>query len=526
MADFKTPQLIVTQEGLNAANAATPFGPWVHITSFKIGSAWGYDSQKIPQDTDIDGDLLYHGVPTQYKNLGNGVLDIILRIPADAGPFKFGEVAIFNKDDTGTEHLFAKAVFDEPQTKYSSLGTNVASSFTIHALIKLEQSVAVFKIDTLTNNAIMEVDRWSDVLLPYLSADPDTPLLLVRELDGAGCSSLLHYSVPGEEKWTIGTNYEFLKATTVKNSSAYTVRVPVADIQPTWYGSVDRQFVLEIAGRNDPYRSCVSLVKQGQDAVFTINPQPLADLPAPGTAVRIYYSVNTPVAKLATNTSPGLVVPGTGLIIEEATPGVIETHGLVHGVNNAGRILTQSDDLMSTSLPSGVYDIVDLGSGRPSGMPPGTYGAGQLYRTNTLATGTSEQSILDTFYPHYPGTGTPATPYSSQDVQAWYKEYRNGVWSPWRTLMGSEGSGGGGGGMAGRYNYVWGTPMPISGVFTSYSYTTHRSCEYYCNGVFCAYSWSEVEHGDTVAFAVHAGDRVTYGGNPFNVPWGFVRSYY
>src|SRR5690606_30200170 len=141
---------------------------------------------KIPDDTDIDGDQLYYGVPTQYKNLGDGVLDIVLRIPADAGPFKFGEVAIYNQDEDGNEHLFAKAVFEELQTKYSSLGTNVASSFTIHALIKLEQSIAVFKIDTLINNAVMEVDRWSDVLLPYLSADPDTPLLLVRELDGAG----------------------------------------------------------------------------------------------------------------------------------------------------------------------------------------------------------------------------------------------------------------------------------------------------------------------------------------------------
>lgn len=444
MADFATPQLIVTKAGLNAANAANPFGPWVHITSFKIGSAFGYDPQKIPDDTDIDGDQLYYGVPTQYKNLGNGVLDIVLRIPADAGPFQFGEVALYNKDDDGNEHLFAKAVFEEPQTKYSSLGTNVASSFTIHALIKLEQSIAVFKIDTLVNNAIMEVDRWSDVLLPYLSADPDTPLLLVRELDDAGYSSLLHYSVPGEEQWTIGTNYELLKVSSVKNSSASTVRVPAADIQSNWYGSVNRQFVLEIAGRNDPYRSTMSLVRQGADAVFTLNPQPLSDLPAPGTEVRIYYAKNTPPDKRALNTAPGIVQPGTGLVIQDATPGLIETHGLVHGVNNAGRILTPSDNLMGLSLPSGVYDIIGVGASRPAGMPEGTYAAGQVYRTNTLVVGDNTQAITDVFFPHNPQTGQPLPPYSSKDNRAWFHEYRNGAWSPWRTLNGAQASGGSG----------------------------------------------------------------------------------
>lgn len=449
MADFASPQLIMTTAGLNAANAASPYGPWVHITSFKIGSAYGYDPQKIPSDTDIDGDLLYSSVPTQYKNLGNGVLDIVLKIPADAGPFEFGEIGLYNKDDEGVEHLFAKAVFDAPLTKYSSLGTNVASSFTIHALIKLEQSIAVFKIDTLVNNAVMEVDRWSDVLLPYLSADPDTPLLLVRELDAAGCSSLLHYSVPNEEKWTIGTNYMFVFSSTVSNSSAFTLRVPAADVQDTYYSDQDTKYVLEVEGRNDPYRVCSSLVKQGADAVFTIKPAGFPDLPAPGTKVRVYEATSYKSYPLATNNIIGTMRAGPGLQVN--VPGVVETYGLLHGVQNSGRILTAADNLNANpmvpgNMPSGIYAITS--SSMPAGMVPGIAWPGHIEIKNY---GTGSQHCCHVLY--WPaGTGGTGSSTGENGYPPYWKSWittgsGSGYWSNWFpiTTRGKRGPGSAGG---------------------------------------------------------------------------------
>lgn len=146
--------LIITNVGLATANAATPEGPWVHITGFRIGSAYGYDPAKIPFDTDLDGNLLYSGVPLSYTPMSDGSIVILVRIPAEAGPWEWGEIGLYNSADGGvTETLFAKAVFDEPVMKYSSLGTNVASSSTFRCRLKLDQASAIFKVDTMVTLA-------------------------------------------------------------------------------------------------------------------------------------------------------------------------------------------------------------------------------------------------------------------------------------------------------------------------------------------------------------------------------------
>src|SRR6478609_10344629 len=143
MADFTTPQLIITTAGMAAATVAKPTGPFIEIVSFKIGSAFGY--MPTPSDTDINGELLFQGAPLTYKYVGDNTLDIVCRLPADSGPFQFGEVALFLPGDV----MFAKAAFADLQIKYSSLGTNVLSTYTFNCLLKLAQAVAVFKISTV-----------------------------------------------------------------------------------------------------------------------------------------------------------------------------------------------------------------------------------------------------------------------------------------------------------------------------------------------------------------------------------------
>lgn len=203
MPDFTVPQLIVTNVGLAAASVATPTGPFIEIASFKIGSAYGYTP--LPTDTDINGDLLYEGTPLTYKYVGDNTLDIVCRIPTEAGPFQFGEVALFL---TGGA-MFAKAAFANPQIKYSSLGTNVLSTYTFNCLLKLAQSVAVFQVNTnCLPPDIWEVDHWSDVYPSALSANPGIPSILVRELDAKGDSTLIFNT--SASHWTVGTNYDAL----------------------------------------------------------------------------------------------------------------------------------------------------------------------------------------------------------------------------------------------------------------------------------------------------------------------------
>src|ERR1700737_719307 len=181
------PSFVISNVGLAAAATAAASiqnggVSFVNITGFRIGSASGYTP--LATDTGLNGTVLYQGIPTSYSYAGNNTINIVCKIPADAGPFDFGEITV----DLGTAQvpvMFAKAVFDVPQHKYSSLNTNVLSTYTFNCLIKLSQPVAIFQVNTVSAQPaeIWEVDHWADVFPPSLSANPGTPAILVNELD-------------------------------------------------------------------------------------------------------------------------------------------------------------------------------------------------------------------------------------------------------------------------------------------------------------------------------------------------------
>lgn len=426
MAD-PTPLMLVTNAGLAAASLATPTGPFINIVEFRVGDGYGYTPTR--NDTGLNGNLLYVGAPTQFRNVGNNTIDIVCQIPPDAGPFSYGEVGIYNLDSGGNKVLFAKAVFDNPQTKYSSLGTNIATSETFHCLIKLEQSIAIFQFSTVTNQELIEYDLWSDVIPPGLSANPDIPLALVRELDGARCSSLLTKS--DDTKWTVGTNYPWFRNTTIVNATSTSVTVSNANFMDSDLTTVNRKYVVEFA--NGYFRSVSQFVNAGGNLYrFDLNPAPLTDLPAVGSALRVYESINYKTLPLGTNTVPGIVRAGNGLIIN--TPGIIETHGLLHDVNNSGRVIDASTNINDISIPSGEYTINTVS--RPAQLPPLTTSGGRLRLSNTA--GIVSQNF-------FPAQRVPSD--TDPDSKMWWRLYNNGAWSPWRGFTGSSSSGGGTGTM-------------------------------------------------------------------------------
>lgn len=368
MADLSTPLLVITNAGLAAAQVATPVGPFIHINKFQIGSAYGYTP--TANDTDINGELLFEGTPLTYKYVGDNTLDIVCRLPADAGPFGFGEVALWLESG----EMFAKAAFPTEQIKYSSLGTNVLSTYTFNCLLKLAQAVAVFKVNTVcTPPDIWEVDFWSDVYPPALSANPDIPAILVRELDQFGNSSLIHQA--SDSQWTIGTNYHLYAKRAVVGSTINYVEVDGTTTGPEVMSLTPREVVVNF---DSGYaRSCSSVTAVGPRYRFNfIDPMEVA--PAVGSQVMIYTN-RPPVGQTQLNVTGGatgsvLIAGGTATLNLQVNAAALAAGNTMEW-NVAGTY--------QFVVPDGVTDIyVDMGGAGAGGGGAGG-GWNQSYQVLT-----------------------------------------------------------------------------------------------------------------------------------------------
>jgi hypothetical protein len=389
-----TPLLLITNAGLAAASVAKPEGPYIHIVGFQIGSGYGYTP--TPNQTAIQGNLLYSSTPSSYQSIGNNTLDILCEIPPQAGPFQFGEVALFigdaNDEYSASSPLFAIAVFATPQTKFSSLGTNVISSYNLNCLLKLEQSTAVFQINTTCGPPdVYNVYAWSDVYPPQISANPSIPTYLVQELSVWSDSTLLQND---QDQWTVGTTYyQYVNAGndqpgfTVANASTSWIQIASNLMHPSDLTIGNRSMLVRTP--DGFFRSVSTIVTAGSNYQLnlnvsndgTYNNSPLPDAPEIGSTVtlyradlapgRLYYSqiLDAPAPpSIATPGTPGLAYGGTGTYMPGG--GAIEAFGLLQSPSTgAGRQLTSADDLDNPALPSGLYYMFGSNGGRPANIP-------------------------------------------------------------------------------------------------------------------------------------------------------------
>ena len=202
-ADF-----LITRAGLNAALQAEAQGAKIKITQFTIGSGFGY----TPTDdmTEMQGDTLFTDKPSSFKTLTSLSKLIVCKLPTSAGPFTYGEIALWLEDGT----MFALCVFDEPLTKLSSLEDAVSSSATFNCILTLEQGASAITIDYEDNPdgacEIEGIDTWANVKAPSEMNFPMiTSELIVSEKSINGNTTLLTRD-PATDRWSVASEYQFV----------------------------------------------------------------------------------------------------------------------------------------------------------------------------------------------------------------------------------------------------------------------------------------------------------------------------
>lgn len=468
--------MLITNVGLAAASTALPEGPYIHIIKFEIGSAYGYTPDV--NQTQLQGNILYGGdpnpanwaKPSDYVSIGNNTLNIILEIPPEAGPWEFGEVGIFAADSAGNPYLFAVAVFQSPQTKFSSLGTNVVSSYQLNCLLKLQQSTAIFQIDTGNQNPdVYDIYQWSDIYPPSLSANPDIPSYNVKEPNSRGDGTMLITTTDNLRTYVKGA-YEEIFAPgvgagtifVVQNSSATYIEVTQAQLGVERVPQFNRSMLVQtqagfwrsvssavVSGGN--YRLNLNCTNDG-----TYNNYPLPVVPQIGETVHIYSDAflggyltyeqivdPPPPPAIATVGNPGLAYGGAGTYMPGG--GAIGVFGMLQSPSsNTGRLLTPVDDLNSDSLSSGMY-YAGGSSGFPANMPVQVNSNIWIHNIGNGVSGSGGSDITQIVFPWNTGGGDAQG--NNGYPPYWRQGYNSGAnWTNWFpfNVVGKQGGGGNG----------------------------------------------------------------------------------
>ena len=261
------PVFTITNEGNFAYTAAIATNTPITIATFRVGT--NYTDPAVPTDTGLIGSTVYTGVPTSYTFLDEDTVGIRLELPADVGPFDFGEVGLFLDDGT----MFARCSFGSPQAKYSSTISGIPNVWRITAVLRFTQAPALFRINTVAQNQILEVSHFGLISSPGGTlSNPNA--VIVHEPTPYGDSVFMWAHSPS--RWTI-SKYSLVGLVVLSGATATTLS------SPDWtdYSSSTSGTFL-IQSLQGEVRAVASI--SGTDATVT---QPMTILP-PGAVLSVY----------------------------------------------------------------------------------------------------------------------------------------------------------------------------------------------------------------------------------------------
>ena len=268
----------ITDAGVQAANAANNGGPQVNLTTFQVGTAYGY----IPSSGDkaLHGTALYSGPFTDYQEDGVDAVLYTMVMDQTVGTFNFGEIGIFT--DTGV--LFALAAFAQPQEKVQATTTNPGNFVSLEAKLVLTNIAPVinFTQTVSTNAKLLEIPAPDGLSSPALVANPN--VYSIQGGDEIG-NPIVAVRDTTTGLWSFSTHPVPTFTGTIDGASTVTLASCSNIVAANFNYTANRYIIQFTAGQNKGLARYVSGVLNGSLS-FTA----LTAVPATGDQFAVYES--------------------------------------------------------------------------------------------------------------------------------------------------------------------------------------------------------------------------------------------
>lgn len=197
---------VISDAGNAAATIATPAGPYIHITQFKVTDAYNWTPNGT--ETALPGTLKYTGGITNYYIVDYDTIELILFMDGTVGPFNFGTIGIYLQDGT----LFATSVFDTLQEKIKAVGNQGGTQWRIRARLKLARASVVCQVNVITSMQVLEVSTWPFLVTPANQVGNANMAILTGEQNTVGQSIMVFKDSANE--WVINDYHQIASGDT------------------------------------------------------------------------------------------------------------------------------------------------------------------------------------------------------------------------------------------------------------------------------------------------------------------------
>ena len=276
-------QMVVTNAGIAAADAAQLGGFKVVIDEFRLGDATSYTPS--PNQTAIMGTQRHTGSITNIASASNNSVEYILTVPRTEGTWMFNEIGLYstsNIPNNNTKTLFAIGVLSAKQQKIATSSTVPGNTIEIRCIIQLNNIAPTISFSSISFSGIPRLSSYDQVpSLPTSESD----IYIINE-NNENNHPAIAFRSPGE-KWAF-TNYpnRIVSGSVGSSPAALSTQISSTSIGNKILNGVAGRYLIQFT--NGTLQGLVRELITTTAENLARWTQPLASAPATGTTFEIY----------------------------------------------------------------------------------------------------------------------------------------------------------------------------------------------------------------------------------------------